>query len=406
MGYIKRSAEKAISILEKMYSAILVTGPRRVGKTTILKNYLPELELLNFDDIRLRESIKNAPNSFFKNHTLPLILDEIQRVPEIFLQLKYEIDKTNDKKLVYMSGSQAFHLMQNVSESLAGRIGIIQLSGLSQREKFSIDLNDEFLPTEEYYKKRKGININYENIWQSVLDGGSPELFTNKDFSREIYWSNYINTYIEKDVKELSQIGDSLKFHKFMVLLAAQVGSLLNLSNISKDLGLSVPTCEKYLSILKASHIIYLLEPYSNYMSKRLVKTPKVYFMDTGLICHLLGWENTKVLRNGAMAGHIFENYVIVEIIKSYYNNGNNNPQLYFYRDNDQKEIDLLIHKNGVIYPIEIKTHADPQLNDIKNFNCLKKFTNVKIGEGAIISFYEDILNIAPNVVNIPINYI
>lgn len=406
MNYINRHINKLISILEKMYGAILITGPRRTGKTTFLENYKNDLELLNFDDTTLRESIKTSPNMFFNEHKLPLILDEVQRVPELFLQLKYEIDKTKKKSQVYMTGSQAFSLMKNVSESLAGRIGVATLLGLSQREKYNINIFEPFLPNDKYINKFKKNNINYDEIWEQILIGGLPELFLNQDYNRKLFWSNYISTYIDRDVREISNVGDTLKFSRFISLLAAECGTLLNLTNIANDLKLSVPTIEKYLSILETSHIIYLLRPYSNNLSKRLIKTPKVYFYDTGLICYLLHWNTVDTLKDGAMAGHILENYVVTEILKSYYNSGDNNPSLYFYRDKDKKEIDLIIEQDNTLYPIEIKKHADPRKDDIENFSVLKKFTNVKIGQGAAITFYNDVINITNEVINIPISYL
>ncbi len=404
--YIKRHIENSIKTLEKMYKAILITGPRQSGKTTFLINHKPDIELLNFDDPTLRSEIINTPNLFFKNHSLPLILDEVQRAPEVFLPLKLQIDNTNKKSQCYLSGSQSFLLMKNVSDSLAGRLGIIKLYGLSQREKYKLNFYDEFYPTEKYIKKHGKINISYDDIWDEILRGGSPELFVNKDYNQKIFWQNYISEYLDRDVRDLSQIGNLLTFHNFMQLLASQVSNLLNISRIASDLKINVHTAEHYLSILEASNIIYLLRPYSNNLSSRLVKTPKVYFMDTGLLCHLLGWEDSITLKNGPMAGHILENYVISEILKSFYNSLNNEPRLYFYRDKDMKEIDLIIEKNKTLYPIEIKKHADPSKDDIKSFSVLNKFTNVKIGEGAIISFYDKPIHITDNAMNIPISYI
>lgn len=407
MQYITRNCEKLVKKLEKMYGAILITGPRRTGKTTFCKNHKQKLSLLNFDDFTLRESVNTSPNNFFLENKLPLILDEIQRVPKIFLQIKYELDKTDKKGQVFMTGSQAFSLMKNISESLAGRIGIVTLLGLSQKEKYGIDFYDPFLPTDSYIKKCKDIHINYDEIWQQILLGGMPELFENSEaIDRKLYWSNYISTYIERDVREISNIVDTTKFAKFISLLASECGSLLNYANIANDLSLTEPTVEKYVSILEASHIIYLLKPYSNNLSKRLIKTPKVYFFDTGLICHLLHWNTIETLRDGAMAGRILENYVITEILKGYYNSGDNNPPLYYYRDKDKKEIDLIIEQEGTLYPIEIKKHADPRKDDTKNFSVLNKFTNTKIGQGAVISFYDKVLHITDNVINVPIAYL
>ena len=404
--YIKRDIENSIKILEKMYKAILITGPRQSGKTTFLINHKPNIELLNFDDPTLRREIINSPNLFFKNHSLPLALDEVQRVPEVFLPLKLQIDNSDKKAQCYLSGSQSFLLMKNVSDSLAGRLGIIKLFGLSQREKLGLGFYDEFYPTNDYINKHKNVSLSYNDIWNEILRGGSPELFVNKDFKQNVFWQNYISEYLDRDVRDLSQIGNLLTFHDFMQLIASQVANLLNLSRIASDLKISVHTVEHYLSILEASNIIYLLRPYSNNLSTRLVKTPKVYFMDTGLLCYLLGWEDSITLRNGPMASHIFENYVISEILKSFYNALNNEPRLYFYRDKDMKEIDLIIEKNMTLYPIEIKKHADPSKDDVKHFSILNKFTNVNIGEGAVISFYDKVINVTDNVRNIPVTYL
>lgn len=404
--YINRMIEKTITKLEKMYKAILITGPRQSGKTTFLSNYKHNITLLNFDDPVLRENILNEPNTFFKQYSLPLILDEIQRVPEIFLPLKFQIDKSDKKAQCYLSGSQSFLLMKNVSESLTGRLGIINLLGLSQKEKFNIDSNNEFYPDDKFLNNAKNISISYDEIWEEILRGGSPALFSNIDYDKKIFWQNYISEYLDRDVRDLSQVGNLLTFHKFMQLLASQVSNLLNMSRIASDLKINVHTVEHYLSILQTSNIIYILQPYSNNLSTRLIKTPKIYFLDTGLLCYLLGWEDSKTLRNGPMAGQILENYVVTEIIKSFYNALNNNPRIYFYRDKDMKEIDLLIEKNNTIYPIEIKKHADPSIDDIRHFKVLDKFTNVTIGQGALISFYDNIINITNNVVNVPISYL
>lgn len=404
--YIHRIIEHSIKTLEKMYRAILITGPRQSGKTTFLSNYKPSIPLLNFDDPVLRENILHEPNVFFKRHSLPLILDEIQRVPEIFLPLKLQIDNNSKKAQCYLSGSQSFLLMKNVSESLTGRLGIINLLGLSQKEKLNIDFCDEFYPDDKYLSKAKNTNLSYSDIWHEILVGGSPELSANANYNKKVFWQNYISEYLDRDVRDLSQVGNLLTFHKFMQLLAAQVGNLLNMSRIASELKINVHTVEHYLSILQASNIIYILQPYYNNLSTRLIKSPKIYFLDTGLLCHLLGWEDSKTLQNGPMAGHILENYVITEIIKSFYNSLNNNPRMYFYRDKDMKEIDLILEKNNTLYPIEIKKHADPNIDDVRHFKVLDKFTNVTIGQGALISFYDNIINITNNIVNIPISYL
>lgn len=404
--YIKRTIENTISKLEKMYKAILVTGPRQVGKTTLLKNYKKGLPILNFDDAVLRGSIIDNPHTFFLDNKMPLIMDEIQRVPELFLQLKFEIDKNEKKGQCFLSGSQSFLLMKNVSESLAGRLGIVNLLGLSQREKHGFDYYDKFLPTSEYISKRKNIEINYDLVWEDILRGSSPELFVEKDYDRIIFYKNLISEYIDRDVRDLTQVGDLVKFNKLIILLASNVSNLLNINHIANELQLSFHTVERYISILESSHIIYLLKPYDNTMSTRLIKSSKIYFLDTGLLCTMLGWNSTETLKNGPMAGAIFENYVISEIIKSFYNAGDINPNLYFYRDKDMKEIDLIIEDNATLYPVEIKKHADPSKNDIINFKVLNKFKNITVGEGCLISMYDKVITLDSKIYNIPVAYI
>lgn len=235
--------------------------------------------------------------------------------------------------------------MKGVSESLAGRIGLVTLLGFSMRERQGVTFDRPFIPTEEYFAARKveKTDVGYADVWNMIHRGNMPELAENPDYDWRLFYSSYVNTYIERDIKELSEIGDTVKFTNFMVATAASVGQLLNLTSLARDVGISVPTAERWLSILVASNIVYLLQPYSNNILKRVVKTPKLYFLDTGLAAYLTKWTTPDVLKNGAMAGAFFENFVLSEIIKGYYNQGVTEPPLYFYRDKDMNEIDLLI---------------------------------------------------------------
>ena len=405
MKYIKRSAENTIKKQEKMFKAILVTGARQVGKTTMLKNMKSNINYITLDDMILNQVAIEDPNLFLKSNKPPIIIDEIQYAPDLLRYIKITIDSSEEKAMFYLTGSQQFHLMKDVSESLAGRIGILNLLGLSLREIKGIDFNKVFVPNEDYLKEKEknNIEISYDEIWDIIHKGTMPVLYQeNTDF--EMYYSMYVNTYIERDVRNLTQVGDTLTFLKFMTALASRIGQLLNLNNVANEVGITIPTAQRWLSILVSSNIVYLLEPYYNIIMKRAVKTPKIYFLDTGLVSYLTKWKNKEVLEAGNMAGSFFENFVIVEIIKSYYNNGELRPPLYFYRDKEKNEIDIIIEQNGKLHPIEIKKSASPTKDMISNFKVLEKLGNV--GEGGLICMYDKVINLDEKNKVIPYNYL
>jgi len=406
--YIKRHIEEAVETVSKMFGAVLVTGARQAGKTTLLKNLTGNMKYVTLDDPILLASAANEPATFFKDFPPPVFVDEIQYAPNLFPYIKMYIDSDKKKGQFYLSGSQQFQMMKNVSESLAGRIGILSLSGLSLREISGTAFNKPFIPNDEYFDaRRKDIKeILYSDIWNIIHRGCMPELTANPFFDARIYYANYVKTYIERDVRSLTQVGDEVKFLQFMTVLAATGGQLLNLASLSRDVGVSPPTAERWLSVLKASNIVFLLEPYHNNLTKRAVKTPKVYFHDTGLMAYLTRWPSSETLKTSAQAGAFFENFVIAEIIKSFYNAGILEPPLYFYRDKDQKEIDLLIYENGVLHPIEIKKYADPNRGDTDNFDILDRIPGVKRGTGGIICMYDKLITLKGEDRVIPINFI
>ena len=405
MKYIKRSAEEVINKQERMFKAILVTGARQVGKTTMLKTLKSEINYITLDDMLLSQAAREDPGLFLKPYKTPIIIDEIQYVPDLLRYIKIEIDNSDKKAMFYLTGSQQFHLMKNVSESLAGRIGIVNLLGLSLREIKEVNFNEEFLPTDEYMQKRQQCetNISYDEIWEIIHKGQMPALYQD-DIDIDMFYSTYVNTYIERDVRNLTQVGDVFSFLKFMTALASRIGQLLNLNSVASEVGISLPTAQRWLSILISSNIVYLLEPYYNNIMKRAVKTPKIYFLDTGLAAYLTKWKNKDVLEAGSMAGNFFENFVIVEIIKTFYNCGQLRPPIYFYRDKEKREIDLIIEQNGILYPIEIKKSAKPTKEMIENFKILEKIG--KVGEGGIICMYDKIMNLDEKNKIIPYSYI
>lgn len=406
--YIKRHVEKTVRELSKMFGAVLVAGPRQVGKTTMLAKVTDGMNYATLDDPILRASAEEQSGTFFKDNPPPVFVDEIQKAPMLFEQIKLILDRERKKGQFFMCGSQQFKMMKGVSESLAGRIGLVNLLGFSQRETHGIELDIPFLPTDEFFNERKKqlADIPYQAVWNVIHRGAMPELHDNPDFNWQMFYGAYVRTYIERDVRELSEIGDTVKFTKFMVAAAASTGQLLNIASLARDVGVSQPTADRWLSILVASNIVYLLQPYSNNITKRAVKTPKLYFLDTGLAAYLTRWNTPDVLKNGAMAGAFFESFVVSEIVKSYYNRGILELPLYFYRDKDMNEIDLLIEENGTLYPLEIKKHADPQKKDMDAFALLDKIPGIRRGSGGVICLYDKLITLSGNDRVIPIQYL
>lgn len=406
--YIHRHAEHTVQELARMFGAVLVAGPRQVGKTTMLERLTSGMNYATLDDPLLRASAAEESGTFFKDNPPPVFVDEVQKAPALFEQIKLLLDREKKKGQFFMCGSQQFKMMKGVSESLAGRIGLVTLLGFSLREAHGIAFDIPFLPTEEYLSQRRlhTVSISYDEVWNTIHRGSMPELYSYPDYNWQMFYSAYLRTYIDRDVRELSEIGNAVKFTRFMVAAAASTGQLLNLSSLARDVGISQPTAERWLSILAASNIVYLLQPYSNNITKRAIKTPKLYFLDTGLAAYLTKWNTPDVLKNGAMAGAFFESFVISEIVKSYYNRGFLDLPLYFYRDRDMNEIDLLIEENGILYPIEMKKHADPRKKDIEAFDLLDKIPGVKRGPGGVVCLYDSLITLRGADKVIPVNFL
>lgn len=393
--YIIRHIEEVLKSAINEKGAICVTGARQVGKSTVLKILFTEHRELTLDDGRLLRLAVERPEEFFEQFPPPVFVDEIQYAPSLFPYIKIYIDRTGAKGVFLLSGSQRYEMMSNMTESLAGRVNLIDLYGLSMREILGDDFRGEFVPTSEYLNRRNPKPIKYNEVWENIWRGFYPEIVeSGTDWSR--FYSSYIRTYLDRDVSKLGQVGDLLKFEKFMIAMAARTGQLLNIADVAKDTGISQQTAEKWLSVLVASNIIYILKPYNNNVLKRLIKTPKTYFLDTGLASYLVGWDNAQVLQNGAMAGAMFETFVIGEIVKSWVNKDGVTPSMYFYffRDKDGNEIDLLIKRGGVLYPIEVKKHINCDMGDITSFKQLDKIPDMKRGEGCVVCMAEDIFPI------------
>lgn len=407
MGYIRRNIETAIEKAAKMFSAVLITGARQVGKTTVLKHMKRGVSYLTLDDPVLLQSALEEGGSFFKATPPPVIVDEIQYAPGLFRYIKMNVDESGKKGQFFLTGSQQFKMMKNVSESLAGRLGILNLLGLSLREIQNDAFNDIFVPTDEYLVKRKSSakQVDYKKTWEIIHKGSMPAMYADES-DWQMFYAAYTKTYIERDVRELTQVGDELKFIKFMTAMAGRTSQMLNLTSVANEVGISMPTADRWLSILVSSNIVYLLRPYYNNIAKRMVKTPKLYFLDTGLAAYLTKWNTPEVLEAGAMAGAFFETFVIAEILKSYYNTGVLDPALYYYRDKDAKEIDILIEQNGMLYPVEVKKTANPDKAQIESFSVLQKIKGMSAGTGGIICMYDKSTHIDDKNVTIPVTWL
>ena len=405
--YIARHIEKTIEKSFAAFPAVLITGPRQVGKSTLLINRFKNIPNVTLDNPLQLLSLRHDPVEFFKLHGSPLILDEVQRAPECFSVLKYMIDSDRRAGMYILTGSQKYALMKGVSESLAGRIGIIDMLGLSDREIYEDPFDRPFLPTSDYLlERRPKMAPSIQNLWERIHRGSMPELYSNENMDWEQYYAAYVDTYIERDVKQLGSVGDTLAFTQFMTALASRTGELLNAASLARDVGVDSKTVKRWLSILQASNIIYLLQPFSLNINKRIIKTPKVYFTDTGLVCYLCRWLTPETLANGAMAGSIYETFIVSEILKSYYNAGKE-PDLYFFRNTDGQEVDLLFYRDGKLYPIEIKKTSSPNVKDAKHFKALSTFfPSLEVSEGGIICNAEDLLPLGQNLKIIPFRFI
>lgn len=406
--YIKRHMSKVLERAANDYPSVLVTGARQVGKSTLLENTFKNVPCISLDDFTVISKLKADPMYLVRENTPPIIFDEVQYAPIMFRSIKLQIDKDHKNGMYFMTGSQAFALMKGVSESLAGRVGIFDLLGLSNREISGEDFDKPFLPTEEYFKERKPKieKVDLTKMWKRIQRGSMPELIVNEKKDWNNFYRDYFRAYIERDVRALEQVGDEIAFANFVTALAARTGELLNMASISKDIGISQPTIKKWISILRASNIITLLQPFSLNAKTRIVKTPKIYFNDTGLVCFLCGWNTPESTKNGAQSGNIFETFVVGEIMKSYLNAGKDTRNIYYYRDN-HSEIDLLFWENGTLYPIEIKKTSSPNPKDIKHFAILQNaFPTQKIGTGGLICNYDKLINYGEGNKIIPVNYI
>ena len=420
MSYINRAIQDVLKNRFETAKSVAITGARQVGKTTMTKHVYENIKRINLKNVVLYNNAKQDPQGFLENFDRPLFIDEIQRVPELIDAAKVILDDVLEKSNYLFSGSQKWELMKGLSESLAGMVSILELGTLSLREIYNISFSKPFIPTLDYINEREKNIKKYDNLWGIIHRGGYPELYEDNPRDWEEYYSSYVSTYIERDVYEITKVKDYNLFYRFMVSVAARTGNMLDYSSISKDIGISIETVRNWISVLEKTDIIYLLEPYYNSHLSRAIKTPKIYFRDTGLAAYLTSWLTKETLENGAMNGSFFETFVINEIIKSYINEGKDyKKRIYYYRGKDktkkksdgqdvfeENEIDLIIEENGILYPIEIKKTSNPKADMASSFDVLDKDIDKKRGIGVIICRGDYKLKLRDNLYALPIDYI
>ena len=380
--YIKREIELTIDAMLKQGKVVLVTGARQVGKTTVLKQHLGnDFNYVSMENPRDYLLAKEDSVLFFESKTLPLIIDEVQRVPELFSPIKWVVDQSEEKGRIVLTGSQTYHLMKGVSESLAGRIRILEMPGLSLRE-----LSGNSSSPHPYIPEvmASSSNTPLTDVWNLIHRGSMPEL-QDPNIDWDLFYTDYVAAYLERDVRELVSVKNEAKFYSFMVACAARTGQLLNASDIANAVDVDHKTVKAWLSVLQASNIVRVIEPFWPNIDKRLTKTPKIFFMDTGLVCHLTRWTTPDQLRNGAAAGHIFETFVVSEILKSFMNSGKSLHDVWFYRDAKKREIDLVIQDGHILHPVEVKVSATVRKDAVKNFACLENLPGYKVGFGHVV---------------------
>lgn len=386
MKYITRKLEDVVKQVTKEYPVVLVTGPRQVGKTTMLQKLMEGTNrgYVTLDDLNERNIAKTDPELFIQMHKPPVLIDEVQYAPELFTYIKMNVDKNHKPGAFWLTGSQIFKLMNGVQESLAGRVAVLSLTSLSQAEIYGGTMEPFTIDMEVLSERKEGREAaDAMNIFERIYKGSMPVIASGANSSSLIFYSSYLSTYIERDVKELSDAIDSLKFLRFITAVAARCSQMLNIADIARDADINQVQAKSWLGILETLGIIFYLHPYSNNLLKRLVKTPKLYFYDTGLVCYLTKWSSAETLESGAMNGAILENYVVAEIRKTYLNCGKE-PYLYYYRDKDSKEIDIVLEHDGVLNPMEIKKTSNPGTELIKVFDVLDKSSTPR-SKGAVI---------------------
>lgn len=399
-----RSLFDTIEEASTLFPVILVTGPRQVGKTTLLEMCSNKKHrYVTLDDLETRKLALTDPKLFLETFPAPLIIDEVQYAPDLLIYIKIRVDQSKKNGEYWLTGSQKFRLMQGITESLAGRVAVIDLLGLSLAEiQNRAKHQTPFLPTKSWFSKNRDLKgLSAPELFEKIWLGFFPRLHQSNGKRRDLFYRSYVQTYIERDVSDLVNVNNRNRFYDFLVALAARTGQLLNIADLSRDVGIDQKTASRWVNILETSGLVYLLRPYYRNITKRLItKTPKIYFLDTGLCAYLTKWPSSATLSTGAMSGAIFETFVFSELLKSYWHQGKDAP-FYFYRDTQQNEVDLIIETADKLYPIEIKKRSNPGIEAAKAFSCLEKLDK-EVGPGTIISLVTEPIPLSRNVTLIP----
>ncbi|MBN1981466.1 MAG: ATP-binding protein [Chitinivibrionales bacterium] len=382
---------------------MLVTGPRQIGKTTFLRHLADDGRVyVTLDDPMVCSLAREEPALFLQRFQPPVLIDEIQYAPQLLPHIKMVVDRDGRGGQFWLTGSQQFHLMQGVSESLAGRVGVVNLLGFSHRELEGHPHCLPFIPNNEQLKSRESSRqILLPELFERIWLGSFPALYQEVPADRNLFYSSYTQTYLQRDVRDLAAVGDQSAFLRFLRACAARTSQMLNMQDLCRDSDINQATGKRWLSILEISGIVYLLQPYHTNFNKRLVKTPKLYFLDTGLAAWLTEWSSAATIEAGAMSGAFLESWIVGEILKSFWHNGLQAP-LSYYRDKDMKEVDILIQQDGILYPVEIKKTASPGKDSVRHFKILETLKQ-QTGPGCVISLAPILLPITETVVAVPV---
>lgn len=402
--YIKRHLEDKFLQMSSFFKAVLVTGARQVGKTTMLKQLGGDRAYVSLDNGRELELAKTDPEMFLQRHKPPVIIDEVQKAPELFPYIKIACDGTDETGLFWLTGSEQFSLMRNIQESLAGRIGIMTLYPLSLSEvtgvRFPSPISFEMDALIE--REKLAAPFDLPSVFQTIWRGGMPQVQNATAAEHQAYYDAYIDTYLMRDVLSVTTVRDELSFRKFVTACAAFNACQLNVASIACAADISVSTAKAWLDLLVRLHIVFLLQPYSNNKLKRLAKTPKLYFTDPGFAAHLCRWLTPEILMEGSAAGNYFENFAVIELIKDLEYSAA--PyDLTYYRDSNSKEIDLFLQLGRRIHPLEIKLSANPDKREVKKFSVLDA-NAIERGAGGIICMSPNVMPIDKTDFLIPVN--